>query len=110
MLKSISEADLFLFPSTMRLLHWISAEATTVGAPIICANASSLPGLLEDGGLYCDPVTEPTSIAECIFEAVNNPIDTVNRAAFGIAKILSKLSWQKRVLRHFDGERSITKD
>ena len=100
MLKSISEADLFLFPSTCETFGITLAEAMTVGVPIICANASSLPGLLEDGGLYCDPA-EPTSIAECIFEAVNNPIDTVNRAALA-RKISSKLSWQKASVETFD--------
>lgn len=92
-LESMSDADLFLFPSTCETFGITLAEAMTVGVPIICANASSLPDLLEDGGLYCDP-TKPTSIAECIFEAVNNPIDTVNRA-FLAQGIANKLSWYK---------------
>lgn len=92
-LELMGNADIFIFPSTCETFGITLAEAMTVGVPIICANASSLPGLLEDGGLYCDP-TKPTSIAESIFEAVDNPIDTVNRAllAQGIA---SKLSWRK---------------
>jgi len=70
-----------------------------IGVPIICAEASSLPDLLEDGGLYCDP-NKPVSISDCIMEVISNPIDTVNRALLA-HKISRKLSWRKASVETF---------
>ncbi|MBT5823687.1 glycosyltransferase [Candidatus Peregrinibacteria bacterium] len=108
-LESMSDADLFLFPSTCETFGITLAEAMSIGVPIICANSSSLPDLLEDGGLYCDP-NRPASISDCILEAVSNPIDTVNRAALA-RKISGKLSWRKASVETFKViERSIVGD
>jgi glycosyltransferase involved in cell wall biosynthesis len=108
-LTAMSDADIFIFPSVCETFGITLAEAMYIGVPIICAEASSLPDLLEDGGLYCDP-NRPASISDCILEAISNPIDTVNRAALA-RKISSKLSWQKASVETFEViERSIVGD
>ena len=92
-LDRMSKADIFLFPSTCETFGITLAEAMAIGIPIVCANASSLPDLLKDGGLYCDPAC-PDSIANCLFEVVNNHDETVKRTS--IAKnIAERLSWDK---------------
>ena len=108
-LTAMSDADIFIFPSTCETFGITLAEAMYIGVPIICAEASSLPDLLEDGGLYCDP-NRPASISDCILEAVSNPIDTVNRAALA-RKISGKLSWRRASVETFEViERSIVGD
>jgi len=108
-LTAMCDADIFIFPSVCETFGITLAEAMYIGVPIICAEASSLPDLLEDGGLYCDP-NRPASISDCILEAVSNPIDTVNRAALA-RKISGKLSWRKASVETFEViERSIAGD
>lgn len=108
-LTAMSDADIFIFPSVCETFGITLAEAMYIGVPIICAEASSLPDLLEDGGLYCDP-NRPASISDCILETISNPIDTVNRAALA-RKISGKLSWQKASVETFEViERSIAGD
>ena len=98
-LTAMSEADIFIFPSVCETFGITLAEAMYIGVPIICAEASSLPDLLEDGGLYCDP-NKPVSISDCIMEVISNPIDTVNRALLA-HKISRKLSWRKASVETF---------
>lgn len=105
-LMSMSDADIFIFPSVCETFGITLAEAMYIGVPIICAEASSLPDLLEDGGLYCDS-TSPSSISKCIRTVINNPIDTANRATLA-RKIAQKLSWRKASVETFELiERSI---
>lgn len=98
-LKEISCADLFLFPSTCETFGITLAEAMAIGVPIICANASSLPGLLKDGGLYCNP-TCPESIANCIFDVINNKNDTIKRTSIA-KKIAERLCWNQASKKTF---------
>ena len=112
-LERMSKADLFLFPSTCETFGITLAEAMAIGIPIVCANASSLPDLLKGGGIYCDP-TCPNSIANCIFEVVNNHDETVNRI-FEAKNIADKLSWHEAsretfaIINEFVSEKKIEK-
>jgi len=99
-LEEMSLADIFIFPSVCETFGITLAEAMYIGVPIICAEASSLPDLLEDGGLYCDP-NNPISISACIQEVVDNPIDTVSRATLA-RKITNKLSWRRASVETFE--------
>jgi len=98
-LMTMSDADIFIFPSVCETFGITLAEAMYIGVPIICAEAGSLKDLLEDGGLYCDS-NSPSSISECIRAIVNNPIDTANRATLA-RKISQKLSWRKASVETF---------
>jgi len=99
-LKTMSVADIFIFPSVCETFGITLAEAMYIGVPIICADASSLPDLLEDGGLYCDSHS-PSSIAKAIRAIINNPIDTANRAILA-RKIAQRLSWRKASVETFE--------
>ena len=99
-LKTMSDADIFIFPSVCETFGITLAEAMYIGLPIICADASSLPDLLKDGGLYCDP-NSPSSISECILTVVNNPIDTANRAILA-SKIAQRFSWRQASVETFE--------
>ncbi len=92
-LERMSNADLFIFLSTCETFGITLAEAMAIGIPIVCANASSLPDLLKGGGLYCNPAC-PDSIANCIFEVVNNHEDSIKRT-FIAKNIADRLSWHK---------------
>ena len=99
-LEEMSLADIFIFPSVCETFGITLAEAMYIGVPIICAKASSLPDLLEDGGLYCN-ADSPISISVCIQEAINNPKDTVSRAKLA-QKISKKFSWRRASQKTFE--------
>jgi glycosyltransferase involved in cell wall biosynthesis len=51
----IKEADIFIFASSSETFGISLLEAMTQSVPIVCSNQSSLPEVLQDGGLYFDP-------------------------------------------------------
>ena len=67
----------------------------TQGIPIICSNQSSLPEILEDGGLYFDPSSQ-IELSEKIDLLINDIIlrKALSRKAMKISK---KYSWEKNL-------------
>lgn len=61
----ISEADLFVFASSVETFGITLLEGMAMGMPIACSNRSSLPETLQNGGVYFDPQDE-VSIADAI--------------------------------------------
>ena len=49
------ESDIFIFASSSETFGISLLEAMALGLPIVCSNKSSLPEILDDGGLYFDP-------------------------------------------------------
>ncbi|MDN4018028.1 MULTISPECIES: glycosyltransferase family 4 protein [Zwartia] len=66
-----AQADLFIFASSCETFGITLLEAMASGLPIACSDRSSLPEVLQDGGVYFDP-TEDTSIAEAVGTLISN--------------------------------------
>ena len=60
-----SRCGVFVFPSTVETFGQPLAEAMAAGAPIACADATAMPEVLADAGLYFDP-TDPADMAQTI--------------------------------------------
>ena len=49
------KSDIFVFASNSETFGITLLEAMSQAVPIVCSNQSSLPEVLQDGGLYFDP-------------------------------------------------------
>lgn len=54
-LTYIYHSDIFLFASSTETFGITLLEGMALGMPIICSNRSSLPEILQDGGIYFNP-------------------------------------------------------
>lgn len=93
--KYIKQSDIFIFASNSETFGITLLEAMTQGIPIICSNQSSLPEILEDGGLYFDPSSQ-IELSEKIDLLINDIIlrKALSRKAMKISK---KYSWEKNL-------------
>ena len=68
-------------------------EGMAAGMTIACSNKSSLPELIEDGGLFFDP-TNPKSISTALEKLINN--DNLRlELSLKARKISNKYSWKR---------------
>tara|TARA_B100001093_G_scaffold506114_1_gene564505 strand:+ start:4005 stop:5150 length:1146 start_codon:yes stop_codon:yes gene_type:complete len=54
-IKYLIKSDLFVFASSSETFGISLIEAMAIGVPIICSNKSSLPEILQNGGIYFNP-------------------------------------------------------
>ena len=55
LIKILTESDIFVFASSNETFGISLLEAMAMGMPIACSNKSSLPEILQNGGLYFNP-------------------------------------------------------
>lgn len=68
----IAGAQLFVYPSLYEGFGLPVLEALACGVPVVASNSSSLPEVLGDAGLYCDPL-EAASIAQRMAHVLGDP-------------------------------------
>lgn len=66
-----SLATMFLYPSLRESFGIPLVEAMKCGVPVITSNTSSMPEIVQDAGLICDPF-KPETIADAITNLWNN--------------------------------------
>ena len=86
-------ADIGIFASSCETFGMILLEKMASGLPISCSKSSSMPEILQDGGLYFDPL-DPESIASCIEEYLNSP-DLREEKIQLSQKRAQEFSWKK---------------
>ena len=55
LIKNLKNSDIFVFASSTETFGISLLEAMAIGMPIVCSNKSSLPEILQNGGLYFNP-------------------------------------------------------
>ena len=92
-IKILNKTDIFVFASGCETFGITLLEGMAAGMTIACSNKSSLPELIEDGGLFFDP-TNPKSISIAIEKLINDDnlrLDLSLKAR----KISNKYSWKR---------------
>jgi glycosyltransferase involved in cell wall biosynthesis len=78
-------ADCVALPSLYEGLGMPAAEALACGAPLVCANTSSLPEVAGDAATYCDP-TAVDSIAAALRLVLADPDRRATLRRAGLAR------------------------
>lgn len=68
----LDDADIFVFASSCENLPVTLLEGMAKGMPIICSNRGPMPEVLEDGGIYFNPL-DPLEIADAITKVIQYP-------------------------------------
>ena len=92
-IKTLKNFDIFVFASSSETFGISLVEAMAIGMPIVCSNKSSLPEILEDGGLYFNPKND-FQLSKQIELFIKNK--TLRKEKALKAKIISsKFNWDK---------------
>ncbi len=88
-----SGARVFVFPSLYEGFGLPPLEAMACGAPVICSHASSLPEVVGDAALLCDP-RDAGQLADALARVLSDPAlrDTLRGKALARAK---QFSWER---------------
>ena len=89
----LNGATAFVYPSLYEGFGLPVLEALACGTPTIASNSTSLPEVMGDAGLYCDPY-DAGSIAQRIAELLNNPAYAAQLGRAGLARA-GVFSWQR---------------
>jgi glycosyltransferase involved in cell wall biosynthesis len=86
-------ASLFVFPSFFEGFGFPPLEAMRCGVPVITSNSSSLPEVINGGGILVDP-NRPSEIATAMREILTNKTLRENLIQKGL-KQAQKFDWKK---------------
>ena len=86
-------ATAFIFPSLYEGFGLPPLEAMACGTPVICSNSSSLPEVVGDAALLCDP-TDELALADALIRIVSDT-DLQNMLRERGLKQAAKFSWER---------------
>ena len=72
--KYYLNSDIFIFASSCENMPNILVEAMSTGIPIVCSNTGPMPEILEEGGIYFDPLD-----VNSLFKALKDIIYNKNK-------------------------------
>ncbi len=90
-------ADLFVYPSLYEGFGFPPLEAMACGAPVVASRTSSLPEVVGDAGLLCDPHSAE-ALADAVRRALTEPDLRQHLAAAGLARA-GLFSWRQAAKR-----------
>jgi glycosyltransferase involved in cell wall biosynthesis len=100
-------ADIYVTPSLYEGFGLTALEAMACGVPTIAADRTSLPEVVEDGGLLVEP--EPNAVAAAMVDVLSNP----DRAAVLRARGLSRarcFTWRRTAELTLDVYREVVSE
>jgi glycosyltransferase involved in cell wall biosynthesis len=89
----LAGAGLFVYPSLYEGFGLPVLEALACGVPVVAANSTSIPEVLGEAGVYCDPHDSAT-IAQGMAAVLANPVLADELRCKGIAQA-AHFSWER---------------
>lgn len=91
--KHYESADIFIFASSCENMPITLIEAMAAGLPIACSDYGPMPEVLQDAGVYFDPL-EAMSIARALKKLISSQKLRASLAGKAV-KLASQYSWQR---------------
>ncbi len=106
--KFYKEADVFVFSSTCENMPNVLVEAMSAGLPILCSNFGPMPEILEDNGMYMNPL-DVNDIKLKLRKILLSPSirDTLANKAYNSSR---KFSWKETSKETFSFITKLAKD
>ncbi len=101
------EARALVFPSLHEGFGLPVLEAMRARTPVVCSAAGSLPEVVGDAALLCDPA-DPCSIARVIIEVWNSSSERKRLVEAGRRRVL-EFSWDKTAISTLDVLQQVTR-
>ncbi|MDB4701447.1 glycosyltransferase [Akkermansiaceae bacterium] len=92
-IQILNKTDIFIFASSCETFGITLLEGMAAGMTIACSNKSSLPELIEDGGILFDP-TNSSSISNALEQLISNE-NLRLELSIKARKISNKYSWRR---------------
>jgi glycosyltransferase involved in cell wall biosynthesis len=89
----LAGAGIFVYPSLYEGFGLPVLEALACGVPVVASHTTSIPEVLGDAGLYCDP-RDPASITRALADVLATPELAAWLRAAG-PKRATRFSWQR---------------
>jgi alpha-1,3-rhamnosyl/mannosyltransferase len=89
----LAGAGLFVYPSLYEGFGLPVLEALACGVPVVASHTTSIPEVLGDAGLYCDPL-DPSSMTRALANLLNSPELAARLRQAGPARA-ARFSWQR---------------
>jgi alpha-1,3-rhamnosyl/mannosyltransferase len=89
----LAGAGLFVYPSLYEGFGLPVLEALACGVPVVASQTTSIPEVLGDAGLYCDPL-DPPSITRALADVLATPELAARLRQAGPARA-ARFSWQR---------------
>lgn len=101
------EAQALIFPSLYEGFGLPVLEAMRAGTPVVCSVAGSLPEVVGDAALFCDP-TDPCSLARAIIGVWTSSAERKRLVEAGRRRVL-EFSWEKTAMSTVDVLREVAR-
>ena len=88
----LADSDIFIFASGCESFGITLLEGMAAGLPIACADRSSMPDTLEDGGVYFDP--ENSNSIKIAIQKLIDDVALRSRVSKRAKEISNKYTWQ----------------
>jgi len=109
--KYLRGADILVFPSKFEGFGMPLVEAMASGVPVVASNTTSIPEVVEDAGILCNP-DKPFDFAAACSKIINSKLARDNLVAKGLkrAKDFSWTDAAKKTLKVIESAYSSTKE
>jgi len=100
MLGLISQADIFVFPSTIEAMSMMLLEVASVNVPIICSDIPENEAVFSENEVLFFKAGDPNDLAEKLKWAMENPVEFKAKSEKAYIRLKNSYTWDRITLEY----------
>lgn len=100
MLGLISQADIFVFPSTIEAMSMMLLEAASVKVPIICSDIPENKAVFDESEVLFFKAGDPNELADKLKWAMENPVEFKAKSEKAYTRLKNSYTWDRITLQY----------